>query len=142
MLLWSGLLWSGLLSSALLLSGCATDKRNDALEHTMIEYANAVRWDGFEAAQQFVDPKVREAHPLSSLDLARFKQVQVSGYDDGNGPIPDGENQVRQVVQISVTNIHTQTVRTIVDHQLWKYDAEKNHWWLESGLPDISQGTN
>jgi hypothetical protein len=131
-----------LLSTVLLLSGCATDKRSDALSHTLLEYANAIRWDGFEAAQQFVDPKVRDAHPLTDLERQRFQQVQVSGYDDGNGAIPDGENQVRQIVQITLTNVHTQTARTIVDHQLWKYDAEKNHWWLESGLPDITQGTN
>lgn len=129
-----------LLSSVLLLSGCATDKRNDALSHTMIEYANAMRWDGFEAAEQFVDPKVRDAHPLTDLERERYKQVQVSGYDDGNGPVPAGENQVRQVVQINLTNVHTQTVRTVVDRQLWKYDPEKNRWWLESGLPDIAQG--
>ena len=128
-----------LLSTVLLLSGCATDKRGDALTHTMIEYANAVRWDGFEAAEQFVDPKVRAAHPLTDLDRERFKQVQVSDYDDGNGPIPAGENEVRQVVQISLTNVHTQSVRTIVDHQLWRYDPQKNHWWLESGIPDITQ---
>lgn len=128
-----------LLSTTLLLAGCATDKRNDALTHTMIEYANAVRWDGFEAAEQFVDPKVREKHPLTDLDRARFKQVQVSGYDDGNGPMASGENEVRQVVQIDLTNVHTQSVRTIVDHQVWHYDTEKNRWWLESGIPDISQ---
>ncbi len=131
-----------LLSTALLLSGCATDKRSDALSHTLLEYANALRWDGFETAQQFVDPKVREAHPLTDLQLARYKQVQVSGYDDGNGAIPGGENEVRQIVQITLTNVHTQSARTIVDHQVWHYDAEKNHWWLESGLPDITQGTN
>ncbi|WP_233839941.1 hypothetical protein [Dyella sp. 2HG41-7] len=127
------------LSTTLLLAGCASDKRNDALTHTMIEYANAVRWDGFEAAEQFVDPKVREKHPLTDLDRARFKQVQVSGYDDGNGPMASGENEVRQVVQIDLTNVHTQSVRTIVDHQVWHYDTEKNRWWLESGIPDISQ---
>ncbi len=131
-----------LLSTALLLSGCATDKRSDALSHTLLEYANALRWDGFETAQQFVDPKVREAHPLTDLQLARYKQVQVSGYDDGNGAIPGGENEVRQIVQITLTNVHTQSARTIVDHQVWHYDAEKNHWWLESGLPDITQGTD
>jgi hypothetical protein len=131
-----------LLSTVLLLSGCATDKRSDALTHTLLEYANAVRWDGFEAADQFVDPKVREAHPMTDLERARYKQVQVSGYDDGNGAIPTGENQVRQIVQIMLTNVHTQTARTIVDHQLWKYDPVKNHWWLESGLPDITQGTD
>lgn len=131
-----------LLSTVLLLSGCATDKRSDALSHTLLEYANAIRWDGFEAAQQFVDPKVRDAHPLTDLERQRFQQVQVSGYDDGNGAIPDGENQVRQIVQITLTNVHTQSARTIVDHQVWHYDAEKNHWWLESGLPDITQGTD
>ncbi|HUA81374.1 MAG TPA: hypothetical protein VL997_13435 [Dyella sp.] len=128
-----------LLSTTLLLAGCATDKRNDALTHTMIEYANAVRWDGFEAAEQFVDPKVREKHPLTDLDRERFKQVQVSGYDDGNGPVASGENEVRQVVQIDLTNVHTQSVRTIVDRQLWRYDPEKNRWWLETGIPDITQ---
>lgn len=124
----------------LLLSGCATDRRSDALAHTMIAYANAVRWDGFEVAEQFVDPKVREAHPITDLDRERFKQVQVSDYDDGNGPVPAGENQVRQTVQISLTNVHSQAVRTVVDHQLWRYDPDKNHWWLESGLPDIAPG--
>jgi hypothetical protein len=127
-----------LLSTALLLSGCATNKRGDALELTMIQYANAIRFDGFDAAYQFVDPKVRDAHPITDLDRERYKQVQVSGYDDGNGPVPAGENEVRQTVQLSLTNIHTQSVRTVIDHQLWRYDAEKNHWWLESGLPDIA----
>jgi hypothetical protein len=129
-----------LLSTMLLLSGCATDKRDDSLNHTMIAYANAVRWDGFEVAEQFVDPKVREAHPITDLDRARFKQVTVSDYDDGNGPVASGENEVRQIVQISLTNVHTQTVRTITDHQLWRYDPKKNHWWLETGIPDITQG--
>jgi hypothetical protein len=128
-----------LLSTMLLLSGCATDKRSDTLTRTMIAYGNAVRWDGFEAAEQFVDPKVREAHPLTDLDRERFKQVQVSDYDDGNGPVPVSQNEVRQTAQISLTNVHTQAVRTIVDHQLWRYDPDKNHWWLESGIPDIQQ---
>lgn len=128
-----------LLSTVLLLSGCATDKRNDTLNRTMIEYANAVRWDGFEVAEQFVDPKVRAAHPLTDLDRERFKQVQVSDYDDGNGPVAVSQNEVRQVVQISLTNIHTQTVRTVVDHQLWRYDPAQNRWWLETGLPDITK---
>jgi hypothetical protein len=129
-----------LLSTMLLLSGCATDKRNDSLAHTMIAYANAVRWDGFDAAEQFVDPKVREKHPLTDLDRERFKQVQVNDYDDGNGPLPAGEDEVRQTVRIGLTNIHTQSVRTIVDHQVWRYDQEKNKWWLESGIPNLNQG--
>jgi hypothetical protein len=128
-----------LLSTLLLLSGCATDRRNDALVHTMIAYANAVRWDGFEAAEQFVDPKVRDAHPITDLDRERFKQVQVNDYDDGNGPVASGENEVRQNVHISLTNLHTQSVRTIVDRQVWRYDPEKGKWWLETGIPNLNQ---
>jgi hypothetical protein len=128
-----------LLSTALLLSGCATDKRADTLDRTMIAYANAVRWDGFEAASVFVDPKVRQAHPITDLDRARFKQVQVSDYDDGNGPAPAGKDEVRQTVRISLTNVHTQGVRTIVDHQLWRYDEQADKWWLETGIPDLNQ---
>jgi hypothetical protein len=36
--------------------------------------------------------------------------------------------------------VHTQSVRTIVDHQVWRYDPDKNHWWLETGIPNINQG--
>jgi hypothetical protein len=133
------ILLASLLASALLLSGCATDKRADALNATMIAYANAVRFDGLEAAQEFVDPKVRAEHPVTELQRELYKQVQVNDYDDGNGPVPAGENQVRQTVQIGLTNVHTQAVRTITDHQLWRYDPEKSHWWLESGVPDLSQ---
>ena len=129
-----------LLSTMLLLSGCATDKRNDTLSRTMIAYANTVRWDGFEAAEQYVDPKVRDAHPITDLDRERFKQVQVNDYDDGNGPVPSGENEVRQNVRISVTNLHTQSVRSIIDRQVWRYDPEKNKWWLETGIPNLNQG--
>jgi hypothetical protein len=98
-----------------------------------------VRWDGFPNAQQFVDPDVVKQHPLSSLDMARYQQVRVSDYDEGNGPVPAGENEVHQVVKISLINRHTQSERTIIDHQTWRYDTEKKRWWLESGLPDITQ---
>ena len=124
---------------AMLCAGCATDQRNQALVTTLNAYASTLRWGDFQSAQQFVDPKVREAHPLSSLDLARYGQVRVTGYDEGAGPVPDGENQVRQVVQISLVNVNTQSERTVVDRQSWRYDPEKKRWWLMSGLPDITR---
>jgi hypothetical protein len=65
--------------------------------------------------------------------------VRVTGYDDGAGPVPDGENEVRQVVQIGLVNINTQSERTVVDRQTWRYDPEKKRWWLMSGLPDITR---
>jgi hypothetical protein len=46
---------------------------------------------------------------------------------------------VRQNVRISLTNLHTQSVRTIVDRQVWRYDPEKGKWWLETGIPNLNQ---
>jgi hypothetical protein len=45
---------------------------------------------------------------------------------------------VRQVVAISMVNNNTQAERTVIDRQIWHYDPETNHWWLMTGLPDIT----
>jgi hypothetical protein len=46
---------------------------------------------------------------------------------------------MQQTVHISLVNNNTQSERSIVDHQTWHYDATGQHWWLTSGLPDITQ---
>ena len=125
--------------SVLLLTGCATQTRSNTLTTTLKAYGSTLRWGDFQSATQFIDPAIRTAHPLSRLDLARYQQVRVSEYDDGAGPVPDGELGAQQTAQISVINIHTQAERTIVDHQTWRYDEKSKHWWLTSGLPDITQ---
>jgi len=125
--------------SVLLLAGCATQTRSNTLTTTLKAYGSTLRWGNFQSATQFIDPAIRSAHPLSRLDLARYQQVRVSEYDDGAGPVPAGELGAQQTAQISVINIHTQAERTIVDHQTWRYDEKSKHWWLTSGLPDITQ---
>lgn len=127
------------LIAALLLAGCATDQQARALTTTLNAYASAVRWGDLAGAEQFVAPTERVAHPLSALDKSRFKQLRVSEYDDGQGPMPDGKNQVRQVVHIGLINVHTQSERSIVDRQTWRYDEAARHWWLTSGLPDVAE---
>ncbi|MBB3226145.1 hypothetical protein FHW69_000735 [Luteibacter sp. Sphag1AF] len=128
-----------LLAAALLvLGGCATSKKNDGMTNTLNRYGSTVRWGDFETASMFLDPKYREEHPLTSLELSRYQQLRVTAYDDGNGPTPSGENEVTQVVQIGVTNVNTQAERMIIDRQVWRYDAAKNQWWLVSGLPNVT----
>lgn len=119
---------------ALLLGGCATDQRQDTLTSTLNAYANAVRWNGVEDARQFLSPAYRATHPLTPLDLDRYRQLRVSEYDDSAGPQPDGADQVMQVVKIGLINVNTQTERSVVDHQVWRYDPASKHWWLVSGL--------
>lgn len=121
-----------------LLSGCASDVRNEALTNTTNAYASAVRWNDWEGAQSFIDKDYAAEHPLNSVDQGRLGQLRVTGYDEGGGPRPDGDDEVVQVVQVNVVNVNTQAERTVVDHQRWRYDTEKKKWWLMTGLPDFS----
>lgn len=128
-----------LLLSVLCVAGCATQTRNETLTTTLNAYGSTLRWGDFQSAALFLDPKIRDAQTPSALDLARYKQVRVSEYDDGAGPVPAGEGEVHQTVHLSLINNNTQSERTIIDHQTWHYDEKAKHWWLTSGLPDITQ---
>jgi hypothetical protein len=128
-----------LMLSILLLAACATQERSQSLTSTLSAYGGVLRWGDFASAAQFVDPKLRAEHPLSDLDLARYKQVRVTEYDDGAGPVPISPTEVQQTVKVSLVNIHTQSERTLIDHQTWHYDEKAKHWWLTSGLPDITR---
>ncbi len=123
----------------LVLGGCASQKRSDSLTTTLAAYGSTLRWGDFQTALQFIQPKVLKKHPLSDIDLARYKQVRVTDYNDDAGPAPIDDFDVEQNVRISIVNVHTQEERTITDHQTWHFDQKTQHWWLTSGLPDITQ---
>ena len=126
---------------ALLLVACGgggTKSKTDA----MSEYGAAVRWNDFDAAWLFVSPEIRAARPLTDLERSRFKQIQVTGYQElGRRMAPDGV-QFDQDVEIHVVNRNTQVERAFTDHQHWTYDPEAKLWWLVSGLPDFNTSSN
>ncbi|MGN6481460.1 hypothetical protein [Luteibacter sp.] len=126
------------LATAAALASCAADVRNDSLTRTLNQYASAIRWGDINAARGMVDKDYLADHPMSSLEQSRLAQLRVTGYDEGAGPRPDGDNEVVQTVQISVVNVNTQAERSFVDQQRWHYDKEKNRWTLMTGLPDFS----
>ena len=128
-----------LMLSILLLAACATQERSQSLTSTLSAYGGILRWGDFASATQFIEPEVRAKHPLTELDLARYKQVRVTEYNDDAGPVPISKTEVQQTVRISLVNIHTQAERSVIDHQTWHYDEKTKHWWLTSGLPDITQ---
>ena len=130
--------------SASLLVACSTNpiekmkNKETVLEDTLKLYASTIRWgEDISQGLGFIDPVYLKAHPTSDLDLARYKQVRVTGYDDAPAA-PINENEVRQVVQISFINVNTQTMRSVVDNQVWRYDESAKRWWLTTGLPDIT----
>lgn len=132
---------AAVLAPMLLLAGCANDPtrgKERALRDTLRSYASTLRWGDIAQAQIFLDPAYLEQHPLSETDLARYRQVQVSQYSE-HPAVPIGDTEVHQTVEIGLINVHTQNMRTIVDRQVWRYDARQKRWWLMSGLPDITR---
>lgn len=133
--------WISIVLLAAFCTGCGalnTQTEGDALQVTLTAYANALRWGGFDQAVKYVDPETLKQHPLTALDLERYKQVRVISYTE-QPIVPSGKHEVSQMVEIGVMNLNTQTERSIVDRQLWRYDETTKHWHIVSGLPDITQ---
>ena len=124
--------------SALLLAGCATlHNKNQVRDQTLDSYGAALRFGTFESAWSFVDPAVRAIHPLTPQQKALYNAVHVAEYQT-QGPVATGANTITQTAQISLIVKSSQSVYSVVDHQTWHWDPKANHWWLESGLPDIT----
>ena len=72
------------------------------------------------------------------IDLERFAQVQVTGYEV-KGSEQIAEDKYAQAVEIRLVNVHTQTAGVLIDRQVWRYDPGPRQWWLTTGLPKITQ---
>jgi hypothetical protein len=122
------------------LAGCATTRRvdrNEALREAQYTWSAAIRWGDFEGAWTMVDPKYRDEHPLTPLELERYQQVQVSAYHELGAS--GGPDTATRPIEIGVVNRHTQVERTTRYVEQWRYDAATERWWITSGLPDLWQ---
>jgi hypothetical protein len=128
--------WLPVVAMLLCLAGCAsTPSRGDALQEAQYAWSAAIRWGDFEGAWNMVDPKVRSEHPLTDLELARYKQVQISGYHE-LGARNTEDASVREI-QLGVVNRNSLAERQIRYTEVWRYDAAAKAWWVTSGLPDL-----
>ncbi len=106
------------------------------MQQAQYAYSAAIRWGDFEGAWQLVDPEYREQHPLTDLELARYKQIQISAYRELASEVGENDIAMREI-QVGVVNRHTQVEKIVTDHQHWRYDPEAKRWWLTTGLPRL-----
>ncbi len=118
--------------------GLSTQTEGDALRTTLSAYENALRWGGFDQAVKYIDPETLKQHPLTELDVERYKQFRVISYTE-QPPVPAAKHEISQIVEVGVVNVNTQIERTVIDRQLWRYDEKTKHWHIVSGLPDMTQ---
>jgi len=128
------------LAIGLVASGCgpSKSKRKMALDDTLSQYATAVRWGDFAAASRYLDPEISPDKKPTRLDMERYKNLRISSYLPQ--PIQPGSDPDRivQPVRISFYNRFTNRERSILDRQVWRYDADKKRWYLTSGLPKVT----
>ena len=128
-----------LIACLAMLAGCPKSaSKGTALDEIQYTWSAAIRWGDFEGAWGLVDPKVREAHPMTDLDFSRFKQVQISTYRDTGSSIVGGD--VVRDIEIGVINRNTLAERSVRYRERWRYDEAAKTWWLTSGMPDLWQG--
>lgn len=119
-----------------LLAGCAGAVRDESLRVRLYNYSAAIRWNDIPTAIGYLDPIVLAEKPPSAATLERWAQVQVTRYFEGPQST-DAQGNFRQSVQVEIVDSATQSVRTIIDRQVWRYDEQAQTWWLTSGLPDL-----
>jgi hypothetical protein len=128
------------LAMGLVLAACgpSASKRKQNLDDTLSRYASAIRWGDFAGATSFLDPHIDKSKLPTRLDMARYENLRISAYvPQPIQPGPD-ENSIVQNVRISFYNRFTNRERSIIDHQQWRYDEEKQRWYLTSGLPKVT----
>ena len=100
-------------------------------------WSAAIRWGDFEGAVNLLDPLLRAQQAPSSIESARYAQVQISSYRDRGASADFKSGQAVRDVEIGVINRNTQAERTVRYRETWRWDAQAKTWWVTSGLPDL-----
>jgi hypothetical protein len=117
----------GLLSTA-----CSTESRMIKLQGILSDYQRSIRWSDFQAASGFLDtPTAR----LSWQQAASYENIKVTQYlIKTREPNEDGTDY-HQSVEIRYYEEPSVTVKTLVDHQHWQFDEQRQTWRLVGSLP-------
>jgi hypothetical protein len=118
------------------IAGCATyarQQQQDRFEDITEAYGDAIRWGKYEVANGFRFRNEGEEDP----DFGHLKNIKVTSYELKAVNVSSDGNTVRQDVEIEYYKIDQLIEKTIIDHQLWKYDGEKERWFLHGTLPDF-----
>ncbi|MGO1003192.1 hypothetical protein [Lysobacter sp. CA196] len=130
-----------MLSCVLALGGCqTTGTQNNKIGETQYAYSAAIRWGDFEGAVNLIEPKLRKQQAPTTMQLERYKQIQVSSYRDVGTEMDKEKGTAVRLIDIGVINRHTLAERTVRYTEAWTWDPVAKTWWLVSGLPDFWAG--
>lgn len=123
-----------------LLPACASmkeEKRANKLQEATQAYMSSLRWGYYDLASQMIANRESAPEPI---DFDFLKKIHVTSYDTLNQFSNPALDSVQYWVQINYYHIDYGTVRSITDHQNWRYDEEAERWFLDGNLPDFKGG--
>ena len=123
-----------------LMTACASsNKQAKTLDLTLTEYEKVVRWSQWDLAASNIAPDYLRENPITRLDMDRLRLFRVTQYNVRSSIPYDGGLALRQVVEIGMFSKNRAVERTLIDEQEWRYNAERQRWFLHSGLPDVTK---
>ena len=87
----------------------------------------------------FLAPEYIENNTVSRLDMDRLRLFRVTAYVLRSSIPFDGGMGLHQTVEIRMFNKNRAVERTVIDQQEWRYNSERERWFLHSGLPDVTK---
>jgi hypothetical protein len=117
-----------------LLSGCATlaaKSRVNMFTSISKAYQWALESGNYHGAVEHLDPSIDRP----PIDFKRYASIKVSQYTVTQFKMSDDRRTIRQDVEIQYFFLNQSVVKTVVDHQVWRYSEDKGEWLLQSGLP-------
>ena len=122
----------------LLLVGCASLSK--ANNYTLFQevhraYRMAIRDSDFKAANLAVAPAAKK----DDSDFKSYMDIKIARYKIIKSTMNDEGSEVRQEVEIQYYRKNRPVVKYLWDNQLWRYQADKSTWFLQTGLPVFPQ---
>ena len=118
-----------------LLPACAAvqdSKMSISEEKALFYYERAVRWGDYAAADRL---RRIEGDDYPRNGPNKLKRIKVTAYDILNRTASDDGTTLRLAVRISYYDEDVMKVHSVMDNQVWRYDAEQDSWYITSPLP-------
>jgi hypothetical protein len=106
----------------------------DRFEQVARAYELAIRWSEFERASAFLKDQENPALPAQ---IEHLNQYQVTSYKVKQFTPSEDKSQVIVFADVQYYKKSGLVVKNFSHRQLWKYDPEKENWFLTSGLPEL-----
>ena len=126
----------------LLLCACQTlpeKNRMSDLSKLLENYALNYRWGSLNALNSYKKPsKDKESvnqTPLTTAVIDKFKNIRVVNYDIIVPPVIMSEMTVVQQVRVDYVYVDSQSVKSLIDRQIWEYDEDESRWYRITDLP-------